>query len=138
MPGYINIISNFPLRWLCSPEDRDRFCQVVIRPVLPQGKQDIQCAKDGHVIQAVFGMKKMPVDKDAFCRYPLDTVSLNTSLQIPVQGTIDGLLDKNQKRKIDIIAEVLINKVIESSENIGQVDVRYPLLLLLSLSFFPF
>ena len=124
MPGHINIRSHFPLRWLCSPEDRERFCQIAIHPVLPEVKQDIKCAKDSKVVQAVFGMKKMPVDKEAFCRYPLDTGSIITNIQIPVQGAIDGLIDKNQKRKINIIAEVLINRIIDFSENLGQVDVR--------------
>lgn len=121
--GFITVRTTLPPRLLCLYEDRDIECRIAVRITLLTDRNEVRCRGGDEIIQIVFPVTEY-FDRDGACSYSIITETWSSLLQIPVQGTIDQLKDKNQKRIVRLTAVTIASGIEFGPPVSGEVEVR--------------
>lgn len=125
VPGHIEVSVTVPPYLFCLPDDREKYCDIVIKTKLLRIKKERKCPKTKvEITQAVFGVWDESDAKHP-CEYRITINNWKTMVMIPVKASIDGLKDKNQKRDIEVDLFIYRSSVVAYTSRLGVVEVIF-------------
>ena len=117
---YLTITMTLPPRVLCTnPADT---CTWTISTVFLQPDEEVRCADDRQVAQALIGWTG-DNQQSAFCGSQLTDSNWRMGVRVAVRAGLDGLKDGTQQRLLRVSAQWLINSQLSTTVALGDVPV---------------
>ena len=122
VPGYIEVSVTVPPYLFCLPDDREKYCDVLVTTKLLHGKERKCPSTKEEITQAVFGVWDEEDAKHP-CEYRITINNWRKKIMIPVKATIDSLKDKDQKRDIQVDLFIFRSSIVAYTSKLGIVQV---------------
>ncbi|KAK7469526.1 hypothetical protein BaRGS_00036472, partial [Batillaria attramentaria] len=121
---YMEISSFLPPRLYCQADDRERDCQVAVSTLLLRENKEVRCPRSDQDISQLVFYTASDFAARRPCTYSLTMQNWGSRMRIPVTGTVDGLKDRKQKRRVQVSATIVAGVLEYPTINLGQVEVE--------------
>ncbi|BFY97751.1 hypothetical protein BsWGS_00791 [Bradybaena similaris] len=112
-----------PPSLLCRPEDGGQ-CRVEVTTTITTTSNELKCSAKEIIPQAVLGVSTVGQSGTQSCGVAITSGNWQNAVTIPIKATVDGVIDGNRNRKLQISVRIIGQITsITSFETCGEIDV---------------